>query len=332
MYKGLNTLLVLILLGILSTLFAQERETENQSSSEVNPEVAGEGPCALGEVQVKLINAGTVLCVNKDTADSWIEGNFAVAFDGEYEQEPNEPEAEQKPREQKTEQPEAEQETKSESSNEVSSATVAENSCDPGQVLVRLIKAGTVRCVEKATAESWIEGDFAVAIDGEPEQETKQPEVEQKPQEQKTEQSKAEQEVRQPEVEQEAQRQESEQQEPEKEVESKSINEGSSVIAENSCDPGQVPVRLIQAGTVRCVEKATAELWIEGDFAVAVGGGFEEETEDELSNQAHSATTGENPCKPEEVQVKLINAGTVLCVDEDTAKSWIESDFAVKFN
>ncbi len=246
MYKTLNTIWTLVLLGILSITFVQEQETESQSGGEVSPEVVEESPCALGEVQVKLINAGTVLCVNKDTADSWIEGGFAVAFDEEPEQEP-EQEAKQEPQEQ------------------------------------------------------------------EPEQEAKQ-----EPQEQESEQG-VEQELSQP--------------KPEQEAESESSKDVSSAtIAENSCDPGQVQVKIINAGTVRCVERATADLWIEGGFAVAVDGELEQETEGEVSNEVSSATAKGNPCESEEVWVKLINAGTVLCVDKDTAESWIESDFAVEFD
>ena len=144
MYKVFNVIwvLVLVFLGVLSITFSQEQE----------------GPCGPDKVQVKIINADTVTCVDEDTAKSWIESDFAIVFDGESLQQPKQQESEQ----QESEQPKQEKE----SNSEVSSNIVAENSCKPGQVTVKIIKDDVVRCVEKATADLWIEGNFAIALDG----------------------------------------------------------------------------------------------------------------------------------------------------------------------
>ncbi len=341
MHKVLNVIWILVLLSLLSITFAQEQEAKNES--EGNSEVVREGPCDPGEVQVKIINAGTVTCVDNDTAKSWIESDFAVAFDGKSEQrlEQQKPK-QQEPEQQEAEQEELEQEIESESNREVSSNIIAENSCDPGQVQVKIIKDDAVRCVEKATADIWIEGNFAVAIDGQSGQEPKQQEAEQKEPEQEPEQ----QEVEQKELEQETVQ----------ESQSEESSETSSEVAtEGPCDPGEVQIKLINDGSVRCVDKDTAESWIEGNFAVAFDGQSEQESNQQESNQEEpeqqeseqetpeqeaesesgnedsSKVTEEVSCDQDEVRVKIVNADSVVCVDEDTANSWIESDFAVKF-
>ncbi len=328
MDRVLNVIWTLILLVILSAAFVQGQEA-----------IIAEG-CNPDEVQVKIVNADSVVCVDQDTAESWIESDFAVAFDGPSEQrleqqelkqqEPQQQEAEQQEVElSKTEQEaESEQEAEAESSSDVTSSIVAENSCDPGQVKVRIIKDDVVRCVEKATADLWVEGNFAVAIDGNSEQESMQEAKQEKP----------------------------EQQETVQETQNESISESSSeVIAEGPCDPDEVQIKLIKDDSVRCVDKNTAESWIEGNFAVAFDEQSEQEAERQESNQQEtegqeseqrdskqeaksesgsedtSETAEEISCDAEEVRVKIINADSVVCVDEDTAKSWIESDFAIKF-
>ena len=267
MYRVLNIIWTLTLLGILSITFVQEQEATN-----------GENSCGPDDVQVKIVNADSVVCVDEDTAKSWIESDFAVAFDGQSEQrldqqevereEPQQQEVEQQEIEQQeveqqeveqqeveqqeVDQLEAEQETESESNSEVISNIVAENSCDPGQVQVKIIKDDIVRCVEKATADLWIEGNFAVAFDGQSDQESNQ----QIPNQQESE-------------EQESEQEESEQEESEQEVKSESGSEDTpETVGEISCDADEVRVKIINADSVVCVDEDTANSWIESDFAV----------------------------------------------------------------
>ena len=277
-----------------------EQEPESKSGVEENSGRVGENPCDSEEVWVKIVNADTVTCVDKDTAKSWIESDFAVMFNGELGQRPEQQKPEQQEPEQRSEQQEPTQDK--ESNSEVSSNIVAENSCDSGQVPVKIINDDVVRCIEKATADLWIEGDFAVAFDGKSEQNAVQ------------------------------------------QTDSKLGDETSSET-ENPCDSNEVQIKLIRDDTVRCVEKDVADSWIEGNFAVA----FDEESEEQSKQQEaeqedpeqeaksesdsedSSGTAEKISCDPDKVRVKIVNADSVVCVDEDTANSWIESDFAVKF-
>ncbi len=166
MYKVLNLIWILAFLGTLSVTFAQEQEVENELGGDISSEMVEESPCELGKVQVQILGDGSVHCVEEDVAESWILGNYAVMFDAESEQE-TEVGTEAVAEEAVIEEAVVEEEALA----EVEVEEINTGPCDLGRIQVKLIEGGAVVCAEEHVANSWVETNFAVIVNEEPQQE-----------------------------------------------------------------------------------------------------------------------------------------------------------------